>query len=316
MKVIGFVLVFLLMTYTSKSEGLKLDTVYTGIYVISIHDIDFKQNEYKVDFWLWLRYSNPEFDFTHNLDIPQAKSFEKSFYNADTIDGNIYLIMKLQCTMMNSWKIKNFPFDRQKLRLSIENSQYESKSLIFVTDTIGKHFDPRFTLHGWTIDSFSISTGTKIYESNFGDTTNIPRTEYSNFKVKIEIKRDAIGLFWKMFLGMYVALLISYVCFYIHADSIESRFGLSVGALFAVIGNKYIIDSSLPESISFTLVDTLHGITLVFILAVITSTTYSLKILKKGKTKEASRFDMIAAQVLMIIYLILNFYYISSAIHD
>jgi hypothetical protein len=50
---------------------------------------------------------------------------------------------------------------------------------------------------------------------------------------------------------------------------IDSRFGLSVGSLFAVIGNKYIIDSALPESSSFTLVDLLHGITLFFILAVI-----------------------------------------------
>ena len=37
------------------------------------------------------------------------------------------------------------------------------------------------------------------------------------------------------------------------------RFGLQCGCPFAVIGNKYIIDSALPESTSFTLVDTLHG---------------------------------------------------------
>jgi hypothetical protein len=58
------------------------------------------------------------------------------------------------------------------------------------------------------------------------------------------IRRDAGGLFWKMFTGMYIAFLIAYVCFYIHPDGIDSRFGLSVGSLFAVIGNKYIIDSS------------------------------------------------------------------------
>ena len=88
-----------------------------------------------------------------------------------------------------------------------------------------------------------------------------------------------------MFLGMYIAFLIAYICFYIHADGIDSRFGLSVGSLFAVIGNKYIIDSSLPESTSFTLVDTLHGLTLFFIFAVITSTAYSLKIVKEKKKK-------------------------------
>ena len=112
---------------------------------------------------------------------------------------------------------------------------------------------------------------------------------------------------------MYVAFLIAYVCFYIHADGIDSRFGLSVGALFAVIGNKYIIDSSLPESTSFTLVDTLHGLTLMFIFAVITSTAYSLKLVKQNKLKLANRFDMIVAQSLLFIYVVLNIYFILKA---
>jgi hypothetical protein len=59
-----------------------------------------------------------------------------------------------------------------------------------------------------------------------------------------------------LFLGMYVAFLIAYACFYIHAHNIDSHFGLSVGALFAVIGNKHVIDSSLPETTTFNLVET------------------------------------------------------------
>lgn len=225
-----------------------------------------------------------------------------------------YILMKLDCVMKDSWKINNFPFDRQKLRLSIENSQFDSKSLVFTADTLGKHFDPRFTLNGWKIDSFNISTSIKAYETAFGDESlDKPHTEYSTYKVKIGLKREAMGLFWKMFLGMYVAFLIAYVCFYIHADGIDSRFGLSVGALFAVIGNKYIIDSSLPESISFTLVDTLHGITLLFILLVISATALSLKMVKKNKINQAHKFDIITAQVLLIIYLALNIYFIADA---
>ena len=104
-----------------------------------------------------------------------------------------------------------------------------------------------------------------------------------------------------------------YVCFYIHPDGIDSRFGLSVGSLFAVIGNKYIIDSSLPESTSFTLVDTLHGVTLFFIFLIVTATAISLKLVKERKEKEARRFDMIVAQVVLLLYVIINIYFISHA---
>lgn len=290
------------------------DTVKTGIYVTSIHDIDFKQNEYAINLWLWLTYTNKDFDFLQNLEIPQAKSFSKSFSTIDTTNGKVYILMKLQCVMKDTWKIGNFPFDRQKLRLSIENSQYDSHDLVFAVDTFGNHFDPKFTLRGWSIDSFTMSTGLKAYETTFGDESlTKPHVEYSTFKVRIGIGRDAGELFWKMFLGMYVAFLIAYTCFYIHADNIDSRFGLSVGSLFAAIGNKYIIDSSLPDSTTLTLVDTLHGITLFFIFAVVAASAYALRLGKQNKFEKANRFDFITAQVLLVVYVGLNAYYIMQA---
>jgi hypothetical protein len=288
--------------------------VLSGIYITSIHDINFKDKEYAINLWLWLKYKNKEFDFLQNLEVPQAKSVSRSFSTIDTSGGRVYLLMKLQCVMKDSWAIENFPFDRQKLRFTIENSQFDSKSLIFAADTLGKHFDPRFTLRGWRIDSLDISTGIKAYETAFGDESlKKPHTDYSNFKVKIVINRDAMGLFWKMFLGMYIAFFIAFMCFYIHTDSIDSRFGLSVGSLFAVIGNKYIVDSSLPDSTTFTLVDTLHGITLLFILTIIISTSYTLKLVKQEKIEQAKKFDRMGSWVLLAVYVLLNSYFIIMA---
>ena len=311
---IFFLLTFSCLHFSSHAQEIKPDTVSVGVYITSIHDIDFKQKEYSINLWLWLKYKNKDFNFLQNLEVPQAKSVDKSFSTVDSSGEQIYMQMKLQCVMKDSWKISNFPFDRQTLRLSIENSQFDSRYLVFVPDTVGNHFDPRFTLRGWTIDSCTITTGIKAYETAFGDDELAkPHTEYSSFRVRLGIKRDATGLFWKMFLGMYIAFLIAYICFFIHTDGIDSRFGLSVGSLFAVIGNKYIIDSALPESTSFTLVDTLHGLTLFFIFAVITATAYSLKLVKKDNQAKAHRFDMIIAQVLLLIYVIANVWFISQA---
>jgi hypothetical protein len=290
------------------------DTVKTGIYVTSIHDIDFKQKEYTIDLWLWLKYKNKAFDFVQNLEIPQAKSVNKSFSTTDTSNGRVYLLMKLQCVMKDSWRINNFPFDRQTLRFSIENSQFDRKALVFLPDTLGKHYDSRFTLRGWDIDSFIVNESTRVYETGFGDESlSKPQTTYSAFRVRLSIARDATDLFWKLFLGMYVAFLISYLCFYIHADSIDSRFGLSVGSLFAAIGNKYIVDSSLPESTTLTLVDILHGITLFFIFLVVASSAWSLHLVKQNQLQRANRFDMIAAQVMILLYVVLNVFLIGKA---
>jgi len=305
---------FLLIHAKTFSQQKPPDTVRTGIYITSIHDIDFKQKEYTIILWLWLKYKNRDFDFAQNLEIPQAKSFSKSFSTVDSSNDEIYLLMKLQCIMKDSWRISNFPFDKQRLRLTFENSQFDSRTLVFAPDTLGKHYDPRFTINGWNIDSFTININKQTYETAFGDPTlDKPHTEYSAFRVRISISRNAIGIFWKMFLGMYVAFIIAFACFFIHSDNIDSRFGLSVGSLFAVVGNKYIIDSALPESTSFTLVDTLHGLTLFFIIGVIIANAYTLMLKKSGKARETKRFDRMASITMLILYIILNIYFIAEA---
>ena len=300
--------------FSNRAQDVPQDTVKVGMYITSIHDIDFKQKEYTITFWLWLKYKNRDFDFFNNLEIPQAKSVEKSFSTVDTSGGKVYMMMKLQCVMKDSWKIGNFPFDHQTLRLSLENSQFDSSALVFIPDTDGQYFDKRFALRGWKIDSCIISSSIKTYETGFGDESLAkPQVKYSTYRARLVITRDATGLFWKMFLGMYMAFLIAYICFYIHSDGMDSRFGLSVGALFAVVGNKYIIDSSLPESSSFTLVDTLHGITLFFIMVVIAANAYALKLIKRNEIERSVKFDNRMALVVLVTFLILNAFFIWQA---
>ncbi|RYE18455.1 MAG: hypothetical protein EOP51_21930 [Sphingobacteriales bacterium] len=320
MKKLYFIFFLLLAMFTCKplfAVGDAPDTVKAGIYITSIHDIDFKQREYNMSAWLWLKYKNPDFDFIKNLEVPLAKSVNKSFTTTDTAeDGEIYILMKLDCTMKDSWKVDNFPFDAQKLRFSIENSQFDSKALVFVVDTLGKHFDPKYTLRGWDIDSISLKAGTKSYETTFGDRElTKPHVEYSNFRMMLQIERDAVGLFWKMFLGMYVAFLIAFMCFFINVNSFDSRFSLSVGSLFAVVGNKYIVDSSLPESSTFTLVDALHGTTLMFILGIIICNTISVYYVRHEKLARAKHLDRIIGPIFFVVYAIINIYLIKNAIY-
>ena len=280
------IILFLFVFQTSFSKEAKYpDTVSVGVYINSIHDIDFREKQYTINLWLWLKYRNPDFDFSKYLEVPMAKEVDKSFYTVDTLaDGRIYMLMKLQCIMRDSWKIDNFPFDKQKLRFTIENSQYDSGDLVFAEDTLGKHYS-KWTLNGWNVipDSFKITTYEKKYETGFGDEDLAkPQTKFSAFKMQIGIERDSWWLFLKLFVGMYISFLLSFLCFYIHRDSIESRFSLTVGSLFGVIGNKYVVDSALPESSTFTLVDSLHGLTLFFVFAIVACSVYALNLIKRN----------------------------------
>jgi hypothetical protein len=298
----------------SSAKDASPDTVSVGIYITSIHDIDFRQKEYLMNLWLWLKYRRPEFDFMKNLEVPMAKSFEKSYSTLDTLeDGRLYMLMKLQCVMKGTWRVNDFPFDRQRLRFGIENSMFDARELIFTADTLGKHYGKYF-LMGWEKDSFNITTNIREYETAFGDPSyEKPHSEYSTYRATIVVHRESWELFFKMFLGMYISFLISCICFYIHPDNMDSRLALSVGALFAVVGNKYIVDSSLPESSSFTLVDTLHGITLFYVFSVIVSSVHTLKLMKENKVERAKKHNRITGRILFLVYVLLNAWFILKA---
>ncbi len=290
------------------------DTVKVGAYVISVHDINFHDKEYTIRFWLWFVYDNPDFDFSRQLDIPNAKSIEPPEIIMDSIDGKAWAIMKMKCTMKERWDVKDFPFDKQHLKVQIENTLFDNRNLVFVPDVQGSRFDVQEAIDGWVIENFRVVQGNNDYETGFGDASTNNQV-FSTFRIEMDIERDAWGLFMKIFVGMYIAFLIAIISFTPHPSELEPRFGLPVGGLFAAVGNKYIIDSLLPESSSFTLVDTLHALTFLSVLMTLIVSAISLKFVDSGKPDLALKVNRIGSRVVVAAYLVANGIFVILALN-
>ncbi len=291
------------------------DTVKVGAYVISLHDINFRDKEYTMRFWLWFVYDNPDFDFTKQLDIPNAKTIEPPEIIMDSVDGKAWVIMKMKCTMKEKWLVNDFPFDKQHLRVQIENTLFDNNSLVFVPDVLGSKFDKEDVLDGWTISDFNVADGTHLYETGFGDATpGRDRQTFSTFILEMDIDRQALGLFMKIFLGMYIAFLIAAISFIPKPWELDPRFGLPVGGLFAAVGNKYIIDTVLPETSTFTLVDTLHTLTFLGIFAILVVSAICLKLYDTGRQEACIRVNKIGSRIVITLYILANILFIWLAI--
>ena len=308
-------LVLVLFLVGKQPLNAQPDTVRIGAYLISLHDIDFHENEYTARFWLWLQYSNPNFDFKQQLDIPNAKTIDKPEEIADSINGKPWVMLKMKCTMKENWKVHNFPFDKQHAYIQIENSIYDNKTLFFKPDKLGSTYARDLGVDGWKISNFKVSTGNNGYETSFGDTRVKKQfSEFATFIIELDLEREAFGLFMKLFSGMYIAFLISLISFAPKPEELEPRFGLPVGGLFAAVGNKYIIDSMLPESSSFTLVDTLHMITFLGIFSILLLSAISLRLHDAGKNEACAKVNYIGSRSIIAVYLLLNMFFIVLAI--
>ncbi|HWZ21659.1 MAG TPA: hypothetical protein VNW06_03345 [Cytophagaceae bacterium] len=313
------VLFFLSLLSFAKAQNTKdkttPDTVSIGAYVISLHDIDIHDKEYTLRFWLWLLHNNPDFDFPYQTEVPNAKTLEKPDMMTDTIGGKIWCLMKMKATMKESWNVGDYPFDKQVLMVRVENTIYDKSKLIFKADTLGSNFDTSLTVDGWTITDFRVKTGISKYNTAFGDPAiKEQKSEYSHFDINIVLERNAWGLFFKLFMGMYIAFFISSVSFIIDPEEVEPRFGLPVGGLFAAVGNKYIIDSLLPETSEFTLVDSLHTITFMFIFFTVTFSAISLIWISKKQHNKALRLNKVGGSIIIGSYVLLNLIFIIVAI--
>jgi hypothetical protein len=283
------------------------DTVRIGAYIISLHDINFHEKEYTIRFWLWLLYDNAEFDFATQIDIPNAKQIDKPEVMMDMVDGKVWQLMKMKCEMKQNWRVGDFPFDHQKLVVHIENSIYDLNRLVFVVDDLGSTYDRELTLDGWRISDYRVTTNVHEYTTVFGDPgSDKLHSEYASFNMEMEIDRDAWGLFMKIFIGMYIAFLISALSFTPHPSELEPRFGLPVGGLFAAVGNKYIIDSLLPESSSFTLVDSLHTVTFLTIFLTLLISAVCLRLHDRGNTELCNKINRWGSRVVILSFVLLN----------
>jgi hypothetical protein len=86
-----------------------------------------------------------------------------------------------------------------------------------------------------------------------------------------------------------------------------------VGGLFAAVGNKYIIDSLLPESSTFTLVDTLHTLTFFAIFSILLVSAICLRLYDAGKKDQCLRVNKIGSRGILIVYALANVIFVGSA---
>ncbi len=309
-----YILFFVMLITAVRLVQATPDTVKVGAYVMSVHDINFHDKEYTARFWLWFLYKDKKFDFVRQLDITNAKTIDSPQLLADSIGREQWSMLKMKCIMKENWNVLDFPFDKQHLKIHIENSLFDKNDLVFKPDNKGSKFDPDETLAGWKIKNFNVNVTEKVYETGFGDyRPGKDHQVFSTFNIEMDIQRNAWGLFWKIFIGMYISFLIAMVGFAPNPSEVEPRFGLPVGGLFAAVGNKYIIDSILPESASFTLVDTLHSITFFAIFAILVVSAICLKLHDKEKIDESFQVNKIGSRLVAIVYVSLNVILITFA---
>lgn len=281
-----------------------------GIFITGLYNFDYIEQTFCADYWLWSLYDGEETDFQNSIDPVNDISFTSSIYSSQQLDtGQYWMQQKIQAQYQYKWDLRKFPFEVAELKIEIEDYR-DISEINFIADTVNSGVSNLITIDGWDITSFKIGNSVIEYNTNFGNSSATSESnDYSRIIACIGITRSNSWItFFKLTAGVYISILISFLPFFMKPNT-DSRLSLPSAGLFAVVSNKYVVESIVPSSTSLTLLDSIHFlamlcILLIFIVLIQTDGMRSSE--EKQLIDISFRIDRIFALILATVFCIIN----------
>ena len=306
-----------LSTFVGQSSYAAEPTkVKTGMYIMSLYNIDPGGGKYSADMWLWFNSPSGKFKLLKSREFLNTQGF-KSLTSDIEIKGDVeWASEKVKGTFLQDFDISTFPFDRHDLKIVLEESITASDELMFEVDAQNSTIDPKIVLEGWQITGFKLEPQTNKYLSKFGDPEPGSATSYSRIVATISLKRADNNIFIKTTMGLYIAIAIMLIAFFMRTDLddvFSGRIGLMVGMVFAIVISQQSSETSIGKSITMTLVDRLHMYGLAFVFVAIALSLISRRHNERGYRYLATRIEQITIPIFGISFVLINYVLIVAA---
>lgn len=290
------------------AETAKPTEVLTGVYVNQIYGFDLKNNRFNMDFYVWFVWKGDALKPWQTFTLENGKILSKEGLYVGKRGKNKefnYAYIRVVADINKVYDIAPYPFDRHNLMVRIIDNDSDETALRYVADTTNSTVDPDVEMAGWKIRKGEAKVYPKKYKSNYGDVDLPSGTEvvYSAFTYTVPIVRDGIQFPAKTFFAVIVAALVSFSAFLVKPVNMAPRFGMGTGALFAAVASEIAVINSLPSSGIFTLADTVHIITFIFIFISLIISVLSLQMSQRNREPASKRLDGLCTVFVPLAYL-------------
>ena len=290
--------------------------VLTGIYLDRIKDLSLSDSSWTGDFYVWFKWNGSDVNPGENFQVIDGSIENNVLVDNYTNGTEHYQIYYVTANVSDFFDISGFPLDDQFLYIEVEDKKTERPDLIYVADNESSAINPNVIVQGYDVSKMSVIEKPHIYNTSFAD----PRlgqepTSYSQLRAGIALSRPDLGFYFRLFIGLFIAVAVALVALFIKPTTAEPRFGLGAGALFVAIANNIIVSGLIPKTGVITLADMVNDLGLLVILITIIESTISLHIYDVNGEKHLSRkLDRYSFITLLIIYIIVNAVIIIAAL--
>ncbi|BAQ60354.1 hypothetical protein GM3708_760 [Geminocystis sp. NIES-3708] len=272
--------------------------VETGIYIINLYDLNASSNTYYADFYVWFKWKgkiNPieNLELSNGVEdwgttlVPVYEQIQK------LPDGSFYQALRIEGRFTQPLSFENYPLDREKLDILLENSVYTLEQLVYVADQKQSGYSDSLNLPGWKIEDFELLSLVRQYQTNFGDTRFTDSTKNSILQYSLNISRPVSFFLWKLFLPLVIVIATGWGALLLNPENIDSRITLPVTALLTAVFLQQSYSASLPEVGYLVLLDKIYVITYILIFISIIEAIITAEWVKEDNPENYSRITQL-----------------------
>lgn len=286
------------------------ERVTVGAHINDILEVDLQSHSYRLDMYVWFRWKNPEFkpwetaEFMNAFD--PADHVRTPLYDApeEMPDGSLYMVIRQQGIFSTKFPLQAYPFDRQQLTVSMEDSVHDTSELVYVRDAFEEtpiSINKSIHLPGFNIDAPVLDIRLFAYPTLFGDLREKNVGAYARADFIVPVSRPWMATGVKIFLPVMLTLLCTAMVFYVHPFYIEGRLGVAITALLTLVALQLTTASALPEVDYLLLTDKIYILCYFFIIATLMQVVRSSGKVQAGKFQTVQKNDRRMLVLLLVL---------------
>jgi len=272
MKILMLLIIALILAFPANA---KPEDVEVGLYILNLGKFDVATGSFTADFYLSMKCNSncsaENFEFMNG----RAASVDKI---TNTPTEKFY---RIQANLNSPVDLKNFPFDKQKMQIIIEDKEKVVDELAYIPLESESGIDDSIAFAGWNIDGWEAKTlehNYKIYDE-----------VYSQYIFTVDISRIPINSFMKTFLPVIFIILILMFSFVMDPDKITTRLTVATSGLIAAVMFHISISNQIPPVGYLTIADKFMILTYFVILAAVIIDVILLELVELKKTELAEK---------------------------
>lgn len=278
-----------------------------GVYITDIYNLNSAEGTFSVEYRAWSR--GPKSARKGYMEFPHARSTKFTGGQVIQYRDSLWGLAHISSTYHFDWDMSEFPFDRQTLRIECENTT-DANFMELAGDIENSGIAEGAIQSGFVITDVRFFTENHVASSNFGNPLlgQDEASQFSTFVAEIDIQRDSPWtLFLKVFSAVIVSFFIATITFVVNPGHFDARLSLTIGALFAAVGSKFVVDAFVGISTELMLMDRIYILTylLIFLLAVLLLISHKIYLHADERKKErilSRKFDLMAFTGMNILY--------------